>query len=223
MNSNSTVETEKTPTWQYVSVASYQPPTAPVTYSARERYTSFRRLFQRSKPEQDGPLIPTDKLLSLPLYQLDRLAPVPVWQHPAEALDSELNDWLQQENPTPPVIVMVGPPYSGNIETLEAWAEIRAWRTLKGPTPEQILAGDTSWFTTQIGDGSPWVLPALESLYLRHVEGLKLIRHFLDNAYAGQIGRGIIGCDSWAWAFISHLWHGRTPTTLPFRPLMNRA
>ncbi|TKB10402.1 hypothetical protein [Desulforhopalus sp. IMCC35007] len=214
MNPNSTVETQKTPSWQYVSVASYQPPSAPVTYSARERYTSFRRLFQRSKPEQDGPLISTDKLLSLPLCQLDRLAPAPVWQRCAEALDSELKDWLQQEDPTPPVIVMVGPPHSGNIETLEAWAEIHAWRTLKGPTPEQILAGDTSWFAAQIGDGSPWVLPALENLYLRHVEGLKLLRHFLDLACAGQIGQGIIGCDSWAWAFISHLWHGRTPTTL---------
>jgi hypothetical protein len=214
MNSNSSVETEKTPAWQYVSVASYQPPSAPVTYSARERYASFRRLFQRSKPEQDGPLLPTGKLLSLPRCQLDLLAPVPVWQSSAEALDSELHDWLQQENPTPPVIVMVGPPHSGNIETLEAWAEIQSWRILSGPTSEQILAGDTSWFAAQIGDGSPWVLPALENLYLRHVEGLKLIRHFLDHACSGKIGRGIIGCDSWAWAFFSHLWHGRTPTTL---------
>jgi hypothetical protein len=214
MYSHPAIETKNTPAWQYVSVAAYKPPSAPVTHSARERYASLRRLFQRGKPEAGLPPITTDKLLSLPHCQLDRLAPVPAWRSSAEALDSELNDWLHQENPAPPVIVIVGPPHSGNIETLKAWAEIQSWRTLAGPTPEQIFSGDTSWFSTQISDGGPWVLPALESLYLRHVEGLKLIRHFLDLACAGKIGRGIIGCDSWAWAFLSHLWHGRTPTTL---------
>ena len=214
MNSNSVTETKKTPAWQYVSVGGYQPPSAPVTHSARERFASFRRLFQRDKPDLGSLLESPDKLLSLPHCQLNRLVPDPDWCSAAEALDNELNDWLNQENPAPPVIVMVGPPHSGNIKTLKAWAQIQSWRTLKGPTPEQILAGDTSWFSDQAGDGSPWVLPALENLYLRHVEGLKLIRHFLDNACSGKIGQGIIGCDSWAWAFLSHLWHGRTPTTL---------
>ena len=214
MNSNSATETTKKPSWQYVSVAAYKTPSAPVTHSARERYASLRRLFQRGKPELDSPLITTENLLSLPHCQLDRLAPPPVWRSSAEALDNELSNWLHQENPTPPVIVIVGPPHSGNIETLKAWAELQSWRTLAGPTPEQIFSGDTSWFSAQNGDGSPWVLPALENLYLRHVEGLKLIRHFLDLACAGEIGQGIIGCDSWAWAFLSHLWHGRTSTTI---------
>lgn len=214
MNSNSTTKKNNTPTWQYVSVGSYKSPSAPVTYSARERYASFRRLFQRSKKDQGLPPITTEKLLSLPQCQLDRLAPVPVWQNSAKVLESELSDWLQQKNPTPPVIVIVGPPHSGNIETLKAWQEIHSWTTLTEPTPEQIFSGDTNWFAAQTVDGKPWVLPALEKLYLRHVDGLKLIRHFLDLACAGKIGRGIIGCDSWAWAFLSHLWHGRTPTTL---------
>lgn len=214
MTSNSAAETTSPSSGQYVPVAAYQPPSAPVTQSARERLASFRRLFQRGKPELGVPLKTTDKLLSLPHCQQDRLAPAPDWRSSAEALDIELNDWLKQENPAPPVIVMVGPPHSGNIETLKAWAEIQSWRTLRGPTPEQILAGDTSWFSDQGGDGSPWVFPALEDLYLRHVDGLKLIRHFLDHACSGKIGRGVIGCDSWAWAFLHHLWHGRTPTTL---------
>ena len=219
MHSNAVTETKTTPAWEYVSVGAYKPPIAPVTYSARERYTSLRRLFQRGKPEPGLPVITTDKLLSLPRCQLDRLAPIPTWQSSAEALNNELSDWLHQEAPTPPVIVIIGPPHSGNIETLKTWAKIQPWRTLAGPTPEQIFSKDTSWFSAQIDDGAPWVLPALENLYLRHVDGLHLIRHFLDLACTGKIGRGIIGCDSWAWAFLSHLWHGRTPTTLTFQAL----
>lgn len=214
MNANSVTETKETPAWEYVSVAGYKPPGAPVTYSARKRYASLRRLFQRGRSEADKPLITADKLLSLPNSQLDRLAPVPAWQNSAEVLESEITDWLHQQNFGPPVIVIIGPPHSGNIETLKAWAEIQSWRTLTGPSSEQILAGDTSWLSAQSEGDGPWILPDLENLYLRHVDGLKLIRHFLDLACAGKLGRGIIGCDSWAWAFLAHLWHGRTPATL---------
>ena len=214
MNSTPATDKTETPAWEYVSVASYKPPSAPVTYSARKRYASLRGLFQRDRSETDLPLITAENLLSLPHFQLDRLAPVPDWQSSAETLRSELDEWLHQENPVPPVLVIAGPPHSGNIETLKAWAEMYSWQTLAGPSPEQILTGDTSWLTAQSEVDGPWVLPNLENLYLRHVDGLKLIRHFLDLACAGKIGRGIIGCDSWAWAFLSHLWHGRTPATL---------
>ena len=62
--------------------------------------------------------------------------------------------------------------------------------------------------------GTPWVFPCLERAYLRHPEGLTMVRRFLANAYAGNLGRGIIGCDSWAWAFLRHVWRGRVPVTV---------
>ena len=36
----------------------------------------------------------------------------------------------------------------------------------------------------------------------------------MDHACSGDYGRGIIGCDSWAWAFLCRLWHGRRLITL---------
>lgn len=41
-----------------------------------------------------------------------------------------------------------------------------------------------------------------------------MIRRFLDQAYSGELGHGIIGCDSWAWAFVSQVWHGWLPIAL---------
>jgi hypothetical protein len=179
----------------------------------------LRRLFLRGKIEQDSPLWAQDKLLSLPQCQLERIASPPDWERSANLLNAAIENWLKQESPDFPVIITVGPPHSGNAETLMAWAKLQSWRTLEGPSPEQILAGDESWIMELRGDGSPWVFPTLEKVYLRHTEGLKLLRIFLDHVCSGKIGRGIVACDSWAWAYLSHLWRGRTPTTLSLQAL----
>ena len=200
--------------WDYVPIAEYKPPSPPVAQSVRERLNFFRRLFGRGEKEQEPPLEATENIQALPDWQLECIAPTPEWHDPAEALDVELKDWLAQEKPVSPVIVMVGPPHNGHCETLTMWAQRQEWPVLSPPTATQILAGDETWPPKQIGDGTPWVFPCLERAFLRHPEGLALVRRFLANAYAGNLGRGIIGCDSWAWAFLRHVWRGRVPVTV---------
>ena len=200
--------------WDYVPIAEYKPPAAPVAQSVKERLTFFRRLLGRGEKEQEPPLEGTENIQALPDWQLDCIAPAPEWHDPAEALDVELKDWLVQEKPVSPVVVMVGPPHNGHCETLTTWAQRQQWPIVSPPTATQILAGDETWPPKQIGDGTPWVFPCLERAYLRHPEGLTLVRRFLANAYAGNLGRGIIGCDSWAWSFLRHVWRGRVPVTV---------
>jgi hypothetical protein len=180
----------------------------------RARLTFFRRLFGRGEKEQEPPLEGTENIQALPDWQLDCIAPAPEWQDPAVALDVELKDWLVQEKPVSPVVVMVGPPHNGHCETLATWAQRQQWTLLSPPTAAQILAGEETWLTQQIIEDTPWVFPCLERAYLRHPEGLTVVRRFLANAYAGNLGRGIIGCDSWAWAFLRHVWRGRVPVTV---------
>lgn len=73
------------------------------------------------------------------------------------------------------------------------------------PTPRQILAADEQWFEAFAEKNRlPWVLPALEQCYLRHVSGLSLMRRFFERLFSGGLNRGIIGCDSWAWAYLKH-------------------
>ena len=42
--------------WDYVPIAEYKPPAAPVAQSVRERLNFFRRLFGRGEKEQEPPL-----------------------------------------------------------------------------------------------------------------------------------------------------------------------
>lgn len=207
-------EKEAAPLWDYVPFAEYKLPAAPVTHSVRERLAFFRRLFGRSEKEREPPLEATENIQPLPDWQLECIAPAPEWHDPVVALDGELKDWLVQEKPGSPFIVMVGPPHNGHCEILTSWAQRHQWPVLSPPSATQILAGDDTWLSKQIGDGTPFVFPCLERAYLRHPDGLSLVRHFLANAYAGSMGRGIIGCDSWAWAFLRHVWCGRVPVTL---------
>ncbi len=200
--------------WDYVPIAEYNPPAPPVTQSVRERLTFFRRLFGRGEKEQEPPLEGTENIQAMPDWQLGCIAPAPQWHDPAEALDVELKDWLAREKPDSPVIVMVGPPHNDHCAILTTWAQRQEWPVLSPPTETQIVAGDETWLTKQIIEGSPWVFPCLERAYLRHPEGLNLVRRFLASAYAGNLGRGIIGCDSWAWAFLRHVWRGRVPVTV---------
>lgn len=205
---------ETQPLWECVPIADYHLPATPVTHSLREWLAAVQRPFRRGEPEQASPVKAKDNLRALPQWQLERVAPAPEWSNSADALDIELKDWFEQEKPDHPVTVMVGPPYSGHTEILMAWAERHRWSVLTPPSAGQVLAGEDALLSKQISDGRPWVFPSLERAYLRHTEGLNLIRCFLVRAFSGDLGRGIIGCNSWAWAYLRHVWRGRAPITL---------
>jgi hypothetical protein len=213
MTSPSATE-EASTLWAYVPIADYEPPAAPVAHTARQGLADFRHLVRLGEPEPETLVRMEEDLQSLPGWQLDRIAPAPDWRGAAEALDVELDDWPGQGLAGRPVVALVGPPYGGHADVLGRWAEQRGWRVLSPPTAEQVLAGDESWFPGESSDGGPWVFPALEGAYLRHAAGLSLVRRFLDAAYGGRLGQGIVGCDSWGWAALRYVWRGRLPVTL---------
>lgn len=214
MTSNPVGENISEPLVQYVPITDYQLPPAPITHHAREQLAFFAKIFQRGEPEQVVPLKSKENLAAVPPCLLESLTSVPEWGEFADTLHVQLHDWLSKKS-SQPVILIVGPPNSGTSETLERLVERQGWRMLSPPTYDQILEGDDTWLSELDGDDSrPWVLPALEDVYLRHAEGLSLIRDFLDDVSSGKRGMGIIGCDSWAYAYLSRLWRGPIPTIL---------
>lgn len=214
MTATNSTEANAQPVWEFVSITGYEVPSVPVTQTVKQRLALLRHIFGRVDAPPEDPLKKTDDLRALPLQQLDRIAPLPNWQDAAAALDLKLADWLEQQKPDPWIILLVGPPYGGHAGLLASWAEHKAWPVLAPPSPEQVLAGGDAWLNELANTGGSWVFPNLERAYLRHAAGLDLVRAFLDRAYAGELGRGIIGCDSWAWAFLQHAWHGRVPIIL---------
>lgn len=214
MASETDTENPLPPLWKYVSVSEYSVPAEPVARSAQRGLALFRHLFRQSSADSDAPLKTDAELRSLPAPRLDRVAPAPLWEAAAEALEAELEGWLRQPNPEQPVVVLIGPPFGGRKEILDRWADGRNWRPVAPPSPEQILSGDDNWLSGLTGDDTPWIFPALEQAYLRHETGLALVRGFLNLACSGALGRGLVGCDSWAWAYLSRLRRGRRPATL---------
>lgn len=200
--------------WEFVSPSAYALPTPPVTHSARERFATFRRLFHRAAPQSNAPVKAQDKLSAIPGSRLEKIVSPPDWPVAAAALDAALVEWLEKDSRQAPVMIIIGAPFSGNRDALEAWAEMHSLPILPCPAPSQVLEGQGTWLATLPAQGALWVLPNLEKVYLRHVEGLQLFRRFIDHVCTGKMGKGIIGCDSWAWAFLQHVWPGPAPAML---------
>ncbi len=190
--------------WEVVPVARFLCPTASVGHAMKSKLSFFQRLFHQDEACAT-PFKKEEDLHALTWEQRDLVAPEPDWQAAAQALNQASDAW----NPSAhPVICYIAPPHSGRLPILRTWAANRAWRVATPPTPDQILTGGATWLSRQRDEDGPWVLPHLERLFLRHARGLDLVRRFLDQAASGALGCGLLGCDSWAWAYLQHVWNG---------------
>ncbi|MFZ5447685.1 MAG: hypothetical protein ACOZFS_03485 [Thermodesulfobacteriota bacterium] len=134
---------------------------------------------------------------------LDKAAAHPDWSAALAAVTAVLESWLDAKVPGSSAQIFVGPPYHGTPEILTAWAQSRGWSSIPPPSPEAILSGGETWLTqSDEGDG-PLVLPHLEHCFLRHYDGLILLRRLLDRIFSHS-HRWLVGCDSWAWAYLSN-------------------
>lgn len=210
---------ESSSPWRFVPWKEYESPADPATDTAQGWW---RKLLLRLRDDADDADALTERLRNaeaLPAAELDRIAPSPGVDGEASALGEALRPWMDANSADEPIRFVVGPPHSLLSPTLEAWARTAVWRLIPPPTPEEIMSGDERWLDAIERHGADWVLPCLERTYLRHAQGLDLLRRFIDDAYAGRFGRGLIGCNSWAWAFLRHVWRGRLPRALSLQAL----
>jgi hypothetical protein len=199
---NENHETSETFTlWEFVSISDFERPIVLSTDAARQKWRLFKRLFTRAD-ESSTPIKPEDALQTLSEARLDQLAP-PIDRHAAvDALDRALEDWLQTRPNGSPVKFIIGQAFSANEEALARWTARHNARLITKPTVEQILENDSTWPNVPTDSQSLWVLPNLDKCFLRHAEGLSLIRRFLALALNGDLGPGIIGCADWSWTYL---------------------
>lgn len=201
--------TPETPSfWSFVPIGEYQVPGLPATSAIADAWESLKRLLRKVDQSSLQPARDEAKLRALPEVQLEHLAPPVDPTEPADALDAALYDWLNNDAPDWPIRFVISQPYA-HPDLLHFWAVRHGATVVEPPTIEQILAGDLDWLDQWPVDGGAgrfWVLPRLAHCFLRHTDGLKLVRTLLARAEAGELGRGVIGCDSWAWAYLMHLW-----------------
>lgn len=127
------------------------------------------------------------------------------WADAATALDHALKGWIALGVSEKSVKLVVGQPFSGHTEIVSLLGVRHQAKEITLPSIEQILLRDGSWLDHWPAPEPFWVLPKLEHCYLRHANGLDLVRRLLSLAANGELGQGVIGCDSWAWAYLQRI------------------
>lgn len=194
------------PLWQLVPLAEHRLPEAPAAGAARARWSALKRLFLRRDRAPDEPVKAEADLAALPAARLRGLVAPIDWREPARQLDERLSEHLASPAPSIPVLAVVGAPHSGRLALLRRWAATREAAVIEAPRPEAVLAGGDGWLAAWPQTDHPWLLPRLEHCWLRHPAGLRPMRDLLAAALSGTLGPGVIGCDSWTWAFLRYLW-----------------
>ncbi len=212
-NADSTLKTPP-PIWDYVSTSEFSAPSPPITSAVRVGIAGLWQRLTSGRNAQADPLKKEEQLKDLSATVLGCVASSPDWRNAAIALKTKLSDWIGAEPESMPAVVVIGQPHSGNQDILHALAADQNWRILSPPTAEQILSQAPKWLNQAQDNSTPWVLPNLEKCYLRHPGGLNMVRNFLAQLRTGSLGRGIIGCDSWAWAYLKHIVRGGLPDAL---------
>ena len=205
--------------WDYVRIDEYQLPADTLTHALKGGVAGLWQRLRDHKAQAGTVSQVAEDLHPLPQSLLDRVAPAPDWRLAASSLSATLTTWLDQPAPALPALFIVGPPHNYNAHVLNLVAEAEGWTVLTPPTIDQLLSQDPSWLSPLRDIEGVWVLPALERCYLRHPRGLSLVRQLFAELYQGIPGRGVIGCDSWAWAYLDHVVPSMRPVALSAQAL----
>ena len=136
------------------------------------------------------------ELRKLPETTLSQLAPTIDWTSAAETLDQAMERFSGA-----PLIIFISPPHGGHASVVSHWAEQQGVNCLPVPALKDITNGSLEW--VEHGHRQhEWAIPALERHFLRHSQGLQGVRELIERALGGRLGKGVIGCDSWAYAYL---------------------
>jgi hypothetical protein len=138
---------------------------------------------------------------------LNWVAPSPDWATAVDALDEALQPWQTAETEEAGIQALVGAPYSHLAEIAIQWGQRHNYAVIKPPTPQQILENDPQWLQQwEQNEAARLILPHLEHCYLRHHNGLDLIRRLLDWLRQRQRPTLLVS-DSWAWRYLTLVHH----------------
>ncbi len=192
--------------WAFVALPEYKLPGLPAKSATVAAWSRLKRIFQREDDDAKSVASKHARLRLLSPAQLENVAPPLDMREAAVALDAALHGWMMRTaEPDRPIQFVVGPLHGGHARIIRLWGAMHQAQTIEPPTGEQILSGTggdlINWPTRDL----LWVLPNLERWYLRHANGLTLLRRLFEDLAGGRLGRGVIGCDSWAWAYMQRI------------------
>lgn len=199
--------------WQYVPLNEYRVPAATIQSTFKTRLITFRNRLCTAKHPTAEPFQQAQDLKSLPERLLKQILPAADCHPHIHAIEDIVASWRDAPNQSDPAVFMINIPYSYTQDLLACWAESKALEIIDPPDPAGISGNIDTWMNRLAGKDGIWVLPHLEKCYLRHSSGLATVRRLFSELFSGRLGRGIIGCDSWAWAYLSIIFRVKSQLT----------
>lgn len=197
---------QSVPLWCYIPLEQFAKPPEPTKEVIRKGMLGLWEKVWRTSTPHDTVDIQKD-LKAIPRSLLDHLVSTPDWYGAVSALQDTLKDWVNAEHADPNGQIIIGAPYSGITQVVTWWGMAQKWRIIDPPTPEQIWEGGNSWLAQWTQEqNTGLVIPALERCYLRHHNGLTLLRQLIDWLWSHRC-QHVIGCDSWAWSYLCRALH----------------
>ena len=177
-------------------LADYRVPAMPTRDTLQILLTRARELLHRNA---DAPLIDDARLRASTLDMLDEAAAPPACGPLVDELQASLADWIDDDNPPQRRQCIVLPAGDRN-DVVASWARAHGHTVLDAPEREASLGAGPDALPNLTGD-TVLVVPALETWFVRHRDGLWLIRALLDQL-AELDRRVVVGCNSWAWQYL---------------------
>ncbi|AWN16715.1 hypothetical protein [Salinisphaera sp. LB1] len=195
-------------------LSDYRVPAMPTRDTLQIVLTRARELLRR---HTDAPQIDNARLHSSTIDMLNAAAAPPACGPLIDELQATLGAWADRGPESPRLQLIVLPP-GDHDHIVASWAERQGHHVLQTPTRDAILQAEPDALPALDGDGL-LVVPALEAWFLRHRDGLWLIRALLDRL-SELDRRAVIGCNSWAWQYLKRAVRvdAVLPAPLTFQP-----
>ena len=192
-----------------LALADYQSPGMPAEHVVRALWRRIRERFQSSKP---GPVRAGSRLQTTTLKALDEVAGPPACGPLMDDFDAAVCDWLDGPGATFHCVVVLPP--CDPADVIGSWAQSRGHAVLRAPARDHSHAltviaaakrrpgaADSQGRPEGQADAPLLVIPQLETWFLRRRNGLQAVRALLAELQQSE-RRCLIGCNSWAWAFL---------------------
>ncbi|WP_146533274.1 hypothetical protein [Rubripirellula reticaptiva] len=180
-------------------LGNYEWPVRPAEESLRRMAGDLWRTFRR-KNEPD-PFISDESLRWTNRSRLNEIAAPPACGPVLSELQATFAEWIADQEPSHWLQLVVLPPCDQN-DIVRSWALVNDHVILEPPARDSILDPESEFELPEIRGDGVIVVPRLEHWFLRHHNGLREVRTLLHQLSRLQ-RHCVIGCNSWAWGFLS--------------------
>lgn len=183
-----------------IALRDYQPPTIPTEHAIRRLWKRVKQHLKKLRqPEpQPDPALSKRKFAPATLEALNEVAGPPACGPLLDEFDDALAGWRTDPAGLRHYLVVL-PPCDRN-DVIAAWAQSRGHAMLDAPPRHRLHEPQPIRFPAD-EDDALLVIPRLECWFLRHRNGLASVRALFAEL-AESKRRCLIGCNSWAWAFL---------------------